>query len=204
MITGSYRRGKSDVGDIDVVFIVDDEMKRQEVLADIVGLWGMNKSKKMPVMLGMWGDYQFDLHVSLRKKMGTMLLHTTGSASFNRWLRGVPIPMGLKLNQYGLFTRSDTPECVFESEDEASVFRKLGLSYVNPEDRSVGCTFPICMNGVKRLVTLHEDRAVYRDFPKNPRIDASAEVVVGAVVFSEKLENRENRGSVGIECGIPI
>lgn len=71
-----------------------------------------------------------------RKELGAMMLTYTGNALFNIFMRSDAKDMGLKLNQYGLFTRDG--EVVLQSEWEEPFFAELRRRYVPPELRNPG------------------------------------------------------------------
>lgn len=133
VLTGSFRRGKDDSGDIEIVFIADqkDWSNLNWALGNVFG-WhttvvGARHS-------GIYGQVQFDCFLTERHAMGAMLLHTTGSHLFNVTMRTRANKFNYKLNQYGLFHMvTGIPICI--SDNEEDFFKELGMDYVNPERR---------------------------------------------------------------------
>jgi len=72
-----------------------------------------------------------DLRVVSPDEFPFALMYFTGSKDHNVALRGRAKKMGYKLNEYGLF-RGQTPTRL---KDEAAVFAKLGLAFIEPELR---------------------------------------------------------------------
>ncbi len=126
---GSYRRGKSSVGDIDVVTTESPDRlnPRLRAIADAVIDAGDRKTSLR--ILGKRVDVRF----SKPRQFGSMLLYLTGSKAFNIKLREIAISRGYKLNEYGIEDRSDGS--LWEFSTEAELLSFLGLDYVVPELR---------------------------------------------------------------------
>ena len=128
-VAGSYRRGKSTVGDIDIVTREAPQAvnARVRTIADEIIMAGNEKTSIR--CLGQQVDFRFTEPGSF----GSMLLYLTGSKEFNIRLRGIAIEKGLKLNEYGLEERAGGGLHTFP--DEASLFASLGLPYIPAEIR---------------------------------------------------------------------
>jgi DNA polymerase (family 10) len=128
-VAGSYRRGKSTVGDIDIVTMEPPQAvnARARTIADEIIMAGNEKTSIR--CLGQQVDFRFTEPGSF----GAMLLYLTGSKEFNIRLRGIAIEKGLKLNEYGLEERAGGGLHTFP--DEASLFAYLGLPFIPPEIR---------------------------------------------------------------------
>ena len=128
-VAGSYRRGKSSVGDIDVVTTESPDRlnPRLRAIADAVIDAGDRKTSLR--ILGKRVDVRF----SKPRQFGSMLLYLTGSKAFNIKLREIAISRGYKLNEYGIEDRSDGS--LWEFSTEAELLSFLGLDYVVPELR---------------------------------------------------------------------
>jgi len=126
---GSYRRGKSSVGDIDVVTTESPDRlnPRLRAIADAVIDAGDRKTSLR--ILGKRVDVRF----SKPRQFGSMLLYLTGSKAFNIKLREIAIGRGYKLNEYGIEDRSGGS--LWEFLTEAELLSFLGLDYVVPELR---------------------------------------------------------------------
>lgn len=126
---GSYRRGKSSIGDIDVVSIESPDLlnPRLRTIADEVIDAGDRKTSLR--ILGKRVDVRF----TKPRQFGSMLLYLTGSKAFNIKLREIAMSRGYKLNEYGIEDRATGTLREFSSEAEMLSF--LGLDYIVPELR---------------------------------------------------------------------
>jgi DNA polymerase (family 10) len=132
-VAGSLRRGKETVGDIDILVgdddpagIMDSFVSYQEV--DEILMKGPTKSS-----VRLKDGIQVDIRAVNTKSWGAALCYFTGSKEHNVTMRAMGVSMGLKLNEYGLFTRDTGKKVAGETEED--VYRALGLSYVEPELR---------------------------------------------------------------------
>lgn len=129
-IAGSYRRGKDESGDIDIIIVTDNFAKIIETI----------KSRNDYVDTMLSGDERFSwlckgshgkvmqvdiLNVPLDSYIYS-LLYFTGSAYFNEYMRGAARSAGLKLNQHGLYMDGNPISC--DSEEE--IFKQIGIKFV--------------------------------------------------------------------------
>lgn len=129
MFAGSYRRGKSSVGDLDVVSKeLPDHLHRalKTVAAEVIDAGDRKISLRV---LGKRVDVRF----SRPSQFGSMLLYLTGSKAFNIRMRERAIARGWKLNEYGIEDRLTGALREFSTEEE--IFSFLGLDYIVPELR---------------------------------------------------------------------
>ncbi|NYT07041.1 MAG: DNA polymerase/3'-5' exonuclease PolX [Methanomicrobiales archaeon] len=128
-IAGSYRRGRSTIGDIDVVTTEPAHVinPRLRSLADEVIDEGDKRTSVR--VLGKRVDVRF----SRPQQFGSMLLYLTGSKAFNIRLREIAISKGFKLNEYGIEDRTAGVRREFSSE--AEIFAFLSMDPVVPELR---------------------------------------------------------------------
>jgi DNA polymerase (family 10) len=128
-VAGSYRRGKSTVGDIDIVSRESPRMvnPRLRSIADEVINEGEQRTS-----IRCLGE-RVDIRFTETESFGSMLIYLTGSKDFNIRLRALAIDRGLKLNEYGLEERSGGTLHSFS--DEESLFSALGLPLIPPEIR---------------------------------------------------------------------
>ncbi|MCE5297808.1 MAG: DNA polymerase/3'-5' exonuclease PolX [Methanoregulaceae archaeon] len=126
---GSYRRGKSSIGDIDVVTIELPgrlNPKLRTIAEEVIDAGDRKTSLRI---LGKRVDFRF----TRSQQFGSMLLYLTGSKAFNIKLREIAMSRGYKLNEYGIEDRSTGTHKEFSREDEILAF--LGLDYIVPELR---------------------------------------------------------------------
>jgi DNA polymerase/3'-5' exonuclease PolX len=135
---GSYRRGKSASGDIDIITTKDIDKTFKELNynnsavvykqgEDIISfLFNINSDGKTYV--------QVDLFYVAPSDLIPMLTYATGPKKFNVRMRGIAKRMGYKLNQKGLYHR-DSTELVKKFKTEKDLFNILKMDYLEPKDR---------------------------------------------------------------------
>jgi len=131
VVAGSFRRMRETVGDLDILvtaaanspvmqhFTAYDEV--EEVLSA--------GSTRASVVLKC--GLQVDLRVVAQASYGAALCYFTGSKAHNIAIRRIAQKRGLKINEYGVF-RGDAR---IAGEDEASVYKSVGLPLIPPELR---------------------------------------------------------------------
>ena len=138
--TGSLRRGKETVGDLDLLLTLAEghtsqsEVDRiaQHVLRyppiDQVLACGENK-----VSFLLLNGFQVDVRLLEKKNRGAALLYFTGSKEHNVALRGRANDMGFTLNEYQLATLKGEKPVAGKTEQE--IYAKLKLAFIAPELR---------------------------------------------------------------------
>lgn len=131
-ISGSLRRCKETIGDIDLLAAVRGEagpiMKMFAALPEVEDVIGQGETK---TSVRLKSGMQVDLRVVKEAEFPYAWLYFTGSKEHNTELRGLAKDKGLKLNEYGLFRGEKNLPC----PDEAAIYQALGLHYVPPEAR---------------------------------------------------------------------
>ena len=152
---GSYRRGKSTSGDIDMLlhnphiktskhqttsrqYLVElvDVMRKNGTIIDSmtpnkydIKFMGFIKYKKNPVRRI---DIRYVPHASLAAAM----LYFTGPYELNRAMRRAAIDRNLLLNEYGIFKiRKDGTKKIMPTQTEQQIFEILAMDYLPPELR---------------------------------------------------------------------
>ncbi|MDD1657373.1 MAG: DNA polymerase/3'-5' exonuclease PolX [Methanomicrobiales archaeon] len=128
-VAGSFRRGRSTVGDIDIV----SREPPPQVNARLRGIADEmidEGDRKTSVRLG---THRVDIRFTPPRQFGSMLLYLTGSKEFNIRLREIAIGKGMRLNEYGLEDRKAGG--LREFPDEESIFTFLGMDWIPPELR---------------------------------------------------------------------
>lgn len=129
VLGGSYRRGKPDCGDIDIIVVPVDMDAFDKVCID---LFGYQKSGK-PARNGLIRDVQVEFYVASDADFGTFLQMWTGSMKHNIHIRARAKKMGYSMSQYG-FKNAATGELVTCATEE-EVYKFLKLDFVKPSDR---------------------------------------------------------------------
>ncbi|HTY52140.1 MAG TPA: DNA polymerase/3'-5' exonuclease PolX [Methanomicrobiales archaeon] len=154
-VAGSYRRGKSTVGDIDIVSRESPRTVNPRLRPIAEAMINEGEQKTSIRVLGQRVDIRFTDPGSF----GAMLIYLTGSKDFNIRLRAIAIDHGLRLNEYGLEER--TGEGIHTFADEASLLATLGLPYIPPEIREDRGEIERALRG--DLPVLVEPRAIRGD-----------------------------------------
>ena len=128
-VAGSFRRGRSTVGDIDIVSR-EPPAQVNTRLRGVADEMIDEGERRTSVRLG---AHRVDIRFTPPRQFGSMLLYLTGSKEFNIRLREIAIAKGLRLNEYGLEDRKAGG--LREFPDEESIFAFLGMDRVPPEIR---------------------------------------------------------------------
>ncbi len=137
---GSLRRGCDTCGDVDILAsgagaTLMDDFVGYRLVERVLG-HGETKSSVLIVDSqggSQSGGLQADLRLVPRESQGAAMQYFTGSKAHNISLRDRAIGLGLKLNEYGLFTTADNTRVA--GADEEEIYRALGLDWVPPELR---------------------------------------------------------------------
>lgn len=147
IITGSYRRGKHFMGDIDILLTMKEYQQKIPIgiLQNII-----NKLKLIIIDSIGIGETKYSGLISLSKKdivrrldvrlvpydsYYTSLLYFTGSKLFNQTIRGLAKKRGFLLNEYGLYKITNSQKIKLNITSEEDIFKKLQIKYVLPNKR---------------------------------------------------------------------
>jgi len=137
-VCGSIRRGRKEVGDVDLVTNVhlvgaigvmlgwaDEEGHVVDILSNL------EKAEKAVQVLV--DGVQWDMYLSSEEGWGAMVLSLTGSMKFNIIMRAKAKKDEMKLNQYGLWQG----ENLIAGRTEEQIFMALGIEYREPKERDL-------------------------------------------------------------------
>jgi DNA polymerase (family 10) len=135
---GSLRRSKEVIGDIDL--LASSKQPASVIgffvtLPDVIKVTAQGETKASVILAG---GLQCDLRVVSDKEFPFALAYFTGSKEHNIVMRQRAIARGLRLNEYGLFKSTEEtrdPNLLVPCRDEAEIFGKLDLPYLEPELR---------------------------------------------------------------------
>lgn len=153
LITGSYRRGAKESGDIDIIMFEKNDKLDKEFLIELLKEYniisdelssGSHKFMGVTKLLGTFPARRLDIEWVTYESLPYAMLYFTGSAQFNTMIRGKAKEKGWTLNEKGLFRRNGSN--VMEGEigtgqqneiTEADILSKLGIDmkYSNPKNR---------------------------------------------------------------------
>ncbi|MDG6983307.1 MAG: DNA polymerase/3'-5' exonuclease PolX [Nitrososphaerota archaeon] len=128
-MAGSLRRGKSTVGDLD---LLSTDPKVVDAIRGCPGVAQVLESGPKRTSVKLEDGVQVDVRLFAPEEYGAALVYFTGSKDHNIALRNLAIGKEWKLNEYGLFDKSGTR---LSGETEEGVYGKLGMQYVPPEIR---------------------------------------------------------------------
>lgn len=145
IIGGSYRRGKSQSGDIDLVLYKKNSNKIDNYLEELI--FAIDNSPKVKLIgIFMLGKHRFsglinnnhglvrqlDIIYVPESELITAIMHSTGSAAFNQEIRAIAKKKGYKLNEKGLFKGNRR----ISIRNEQDIFNILNIPYVSLELRN--------------------------------------------------------------------
>jgi len=133
LVVGSHRRGLSSEHDVDI--LISYEGDPPVVRDDRIEAYIADGRKKGSLIwrTGPKRVIVLDLAYCSVDELGSMLLHYTGSATFNIMMRKKAKELGYSLSEYGLFTSTGT---LIHSATEREIFKLMGMKYVGPKDRT--------------------------------------------------------------------
>lgn len=144
-ITGSYRRGNKDCGDIDILVTkniieeniiktITNELLKLKILVKDGILTPTAKKKfmgtcRLPIENSI--NRRLDIRIIDFDSYYPALLYFTGSDNVNKQMRQEAIKLNMKLNEYGLFKDNEK----LKVNSEKDIFDYLNLKYLEPFER---------------------------------------------------------------------
>ena len=130
-VAGSFRRMRETVGDLDILVTAAADspvMQRFSAYDEVADVLSAGTTRASAVLKS---GLQVDLRVVDERSYGAALCYFTGSKAHNIAIRRIAQKLGLKVNEYGVFHGSER----VAGDDEASVYRSVGLPWIPPEMR---------------------------------------------------------------------
>ena len=150
-IVGSYRRGASDSGDIDVIITSDSvdifDKFIDNLIEDKIIIEVLSRGKQKCLVIAKLFDNKnavarrIDFLFATKKEYPFSILYFTGSKSFNTVMRGYALKKGLSLNEHGFHKKiggKKEEKMNLNIKNEIDIFNYLGLEYIMPEKRING------------------------------------------------------------------
>ena len=152
-VAGSYRRMRETVGDLDILVAAapgSPVMKRFVGYDEVKSVLAQGETRSSVVLKS---GFQVDLRLVPPESYGAALHYFTGSKAHNIAIRKLGRARGLKINEYGVFRGDER----VGGETEESVFRSVGLPYIEPELREDRGEIELARRGnLPRLVALSD------------------------------------------------
>ncbi len=130
---GSLRRWGETCKDVDIIATTKDGKALGKALLEHPLVDEKRKAGGWGASAVLHTGLKVDLRVTPPETFGNLLQHFTGSMEHNVQLRERAQKMGLSVSEHGV-TDTETKK-VFKHKDEAGVYRKLKLPYIEPELR---------------------------------------------------------------------
>lgn len=198
-VAGSLRRGRSTVGDIDIVTtaLPGPANRALRAIAENVVEEGEKKTS-----LRVRGR-QADIRYARPGEEGAMLLYLTGSKAFNIRLREIARTRGMRLNEYGLTEIATGRLSVYRTEEE--VFAALGMAPVPPELREdrgeVECALNNALPSLVDAAGIRGDLHVHSDW-SDGTMSLDAIAAAGEGRGYEYVLVTDHSASLGIARGL--
>jgi len=130
-ITGSIRRRKEIVKDIDMIATSDNAARLMDYFTTLPYVEEVLAKGETKSTARLQSGINMDLRVVADREYPYVLNHFTGSKEHNTAIRHRAKAMGIKVNEYGLFKEEKLIEC----RSELDIYKTLGLDYIPPEIR---------------------------------------------------------------------
>ncbi|MDD5643911.1 MAG: DNA polymerase/3'-5' exonuclease PolX [bacterium] len=151
---GSLRRKKELIGDIDFVASASDPGKIADIFASLPGVKDVIAKGPTKTSVKLAGGMNADIRIVSDKEFPYALHHFTGSKEHNTAMRIFAKSKGMKMNEYGLFSKNRNIPC----KTEKDIFDALGLSFIPPELREDRGEIEAALEG--KLPRLVEDKDI--------------------------------------------
>jgi DNA polymerase (family 10) len=157
--TGSYRRGKETIGDLDMLVASDDVGQVMDRLGKYPEITQTLARGDTKMSIRVASGLQIDLRVVPAESFGAALQYFTGSKEHNIILRGMAKEQGLKINEWGVFRLKGDKEIRIAGKTEKEVYDTLDLPVFPPELREGRSEFDWAAAGkLPELVTIDDIR----------------------------------------------
>ena len=127
-VCGSYRRGKTDSGDVDIVIIPKESFKSWFKSLDFAKYFGRFANSLLI------NKVQVDFFLCNEFSYPTAVMTWTGSRGFNIMMRGKCFEAGYIYTRHGIYDIK-TKELVTGIKEESDIFNLIELDYISPEKR---------------------------------------------------------------------
>jgi DNA polymerase (family X) len=152
-LSGSYRRNKETVGDLDIVGISNDPGKAMNHFLNFHDVQRVISTGDAKSSVKLHSGIQADLRISEKESFGAALLYFTGSKPHTVALRQIAQAKGYKMNEYGVYKGRKR----LAGSSEKEIYEALGLDYIEPELREDRGEIDAAKNGLlPALITIDD------------------------------------------------
>lgn len=130
-LAGSLRRGNDVVKDIDILAASENPYALADHFISLPEVETMTAKGETKVSVVLKTGINTDLRIVSKADFPYALHHFTGSREHNTAMRARAKKLGMKMNEYGLFTENSVIPCRTEKE----IFNALGMAFIPPELR---------------------------------------------------------------------
>lgn len=168
-MTGSIRRMRETIGDLDIVAAAEDPsaVVREFLSLPSVARMEMQGANRCRVVLQ--NGFQADLWVLPEPHWGSLLNHTTGNKYHEIRLRDLAIARGASLSEYGITVAGQLTPCATEEQ----VYAFLDMQYIPPPMRENTGEIELAQQGklqtVVELSQLRGDLHLHTDWSDGTR-----------------------------------
>ena len=156
-ISGSLRRWKPTIGDLDFVGSSDEPAKVMQAFLNLKGINTVLSHGNNKTSVETEDGLNLQFWLQPPERFGSLLQFVTGSKEHNVRLRELSLKKGLSLSERG-FVNQNLKETLCPNEDD--VYKKLGLPYIFPEMREDrGEIQSAIENKLPTLVSIEDIRA---------------------------------------------
>jgi len=147
IIAGSFRRGKDEIGDIDLIIYNEKINRVPKILLKTI----VDQLKSIIVADIAIGETKYNGLISLKEKnskirrldirivpydsYASTLLYFTGSKDFNQRMRAMAKKNGYLLNEYGLYKLIKKGKKKIKTSNEKDIFDELNMKFIHPINR---------------------------------------------------------------------
>ncbi len=161
-VGGSLRRHKEIIGDIDILVGSSQPLPIMEAFVQLPGVERVLAKGETKSSVLLASGIQADLRVVTDEQFAFALQYFTGNKEHNIAMRGRAQQRGMKLNEYGLFHIKGKKEIPVRCKNEAEIFKKLGLDFIEPELREdQGEIEAAQIHELPELVSLKQIRGIF-------------------------------------------
>ena len=133
---GSFRRAKETVHDLDFLVATKEPKLVCEDFTTLPQVESVIVCGETKASVRLKNGLQCDLRAVSNAQFPFALQYFTGSKEHNVAIRSLALKQGLSLNEYGFTpTNEDSPAPLPEVNEEADIYRALGLDFIQPELR---------------------------------------------------------------------